>query len=69
MKENNWFESIGGGLVSSKLIDYVVPFSWTPQGKLFKAQKEWQNELEEKRMNFQWKIEAQRMRFQERTMN
>lgn len=58
--------SIGGGIVASKLIDYVMPFSKTPQGKLFKAQKEWQNELEEKRMNFQWKIEAQRMRFQER---
>jgi hypothetical protein len=58
--------SIGGGIVVSKLIDYVMPFSKTPQGKLFKAQKEWQNELEEKRMNFQWKIEAQRMRFQER---
>lgn len=58
--------SIGDGIVVSKLIDYVMPFSKTPQGKLFKAQKEWQNELEEKRMNFQWKIEAQRMRFQER---
>ena len=57
---------VGGGIVVSKLIDYVVPFELSPQGKLFKAQKEWQNELEEKRMNFQWKIEAQRMRFQER---
>lgn len=58
--------SVGGGIIVSKLIDYVVPFELSPQGKLFKAQKEWQNELEEKRMNFQWKIEAQRMRFQER---
>lgn len=57
---------VGGGIIVSKLIDYVVPFELSPQGKLFKAQKEWQNELEEKRMNFQWKIEAQRMRFQER---
>lgn len=57
---------LGGGIVASKLIDYFVPFESSPQGKLFKAQKEWQNELEEKRMNFQWEIEAQRMRFQER---
>lgn len=57
---------IGGGIVASKLIDYFVPFESSPQGRLFKAQKEWQNELEEKRMNFQWQIEAQRMRFQER---
>lgn len=48
MKENNWFESIGGGLVSSKLIDYVVPFSWTPQGKLFKAQKSFQERMKAK---------------------
>ena len=59
-------ESIGGGIVASKLIDYFMPFEASPQGKLFKAQKEWQNEMEEKRMNFQWQIEAQRMRFQER---
>lgn len=58
--------SIGGGIVASKLIDYFMPFEASPQGKLFKAQKEWQNEMEEKRMNFQWQIEAQRMRFQER---
>ena len=57
---------LGGGIVASKLIDYFVPFESSPQGKLFKAQKEWQNQLEEKRMNFQWEIEAQRMRFQER---
>lgn len=57
---------IGGGIVASKLIDYFVPFESSPQGRLFKAQKEWQNELEEKRMNFQWEIEAQRMRFQMR---
>lgn len=57
---------LGGGIVASKLIDYFVPFESSPQGRLFKAQKEWQNELEEKRMNFQWEIEAQRMRFQER---
>ena len=56
----------GGGLVVSKLLDYVVPFSWTPQGKLFKAQKAWQNELEEQRMNFQEKLEARRLRCQER---
>lgn len=60
---------LGGGIVASKLIDYFVPFESSPQGKLFKAQKEWQNELEEKRMNFQWEIEAQRMRFQERMEN
>lgn len=46
-----------------------MPFEASPQGKLFKAQKEWQNEMEEKRMNFQWQIEAQRMRFQERMEN
>lgn len=61
--------SIGGGIVASKLIDYFMPFEASPQGKLFKAQKEWQNEMEEKRMNFQWQIEAQRMRFQERMEN
>lgn len=58
--------SIGGGIVVSKLIDYFAPFSASPQGKLFKAQKEWQNELEEKRMNFQWEIEARRMQCQEK---
>ncbi|WP_440424959.1 hypothetical protein [Prevotella sp.] len=58
--------SVGGGIVVSKLIDYFVPFELSPQGKLFKAQKEWQNEMEEKRMSFQWKIESQRMRFQEK---
>ncbi len=61
--------SIGGGIVASKLIDYFMPFEASPQGKLFKAQKEWQNEMEEKRMNFQWQIETQRMRFQERMEN
>lgn len=56
----------GGGLVISKLIDYIAPFESSPQGKLFKKQKELQMEMEEKRMSFQWKIEAQRLRFQER---
>lgn len=56
----------GGGLVISKLIDYIAPFESSPQGKLFKKQKEFQLEMEEKRMSFQWKMEAQRMRFQER---
>jgi len=56
----------GGGLVISKLIDYIAPFESSPQGKLFKKQKDLQLEMEEKRMSFQWKIEAQRMRFQER---
>lgn len=56
----------GGGLVISKLIDYIAPFESSPQGKLFKRQKEFQLEMEEKRMSFQWKMEAQRMRFQER---
>ena len=57
--------SMGGGLVASKLIDYLVPFSRTPQGKLFKEQKAWQNELEEKRMSFQEQLEARRLRCQE----
>ena len=56
----------GGGIVASKLIDYVLPFEFTPQGKLFKRQKELQIQMEEKRMSFQWEIETQRMRFQER---
>ena len=56
---------MGGGLVASKLIDYLVPFSRTPQGKLFKEQKAWQNELEEKRMSFQEQLEARRLRCQE----
>lgn len=46
--ENNMLEalglgSIGGGIIVSKLIDYFVPFSRTPQGKLFKEEKKWQN--------------------------
>lgn len=57
--------SIGGGIVASKLIDYCVPFSRTPQGKLFREQKKWQNELEEQRMGFQERLEAKRMHFQE----
>lgn len=57
--------SIGGGIVVSKLIDYCVPFSRTPQGKLFREQKKWQNELEEQRMDFQERLEAKRMHFQE----
>lgn len=57
--------SIGGGIVASKLIDYCVPFSRTPQGKLFREQKKWQNELEEQRMDFQERLEAKRMHFQE----
>lgn len=56
----------GGGLVVSKLIDYIAPFELSPQGKLFKEQKKLQLEIEEQRMSFQWKMEAQRMRFQER---
>ncbi len=58
--------SIGGGIVASKLIDYLVPFSRTPQGKLFKEQKKWQQEMEEQRMNFQEKMEVRRLRCQER---
>lgn len=57
--------SIGGGIVASKLIDYCVPFSRTPQGKLFREQKKWQNELEEQRMDFQERLETKRMHFQE----
>lgn len=57
--------SIGGGIVVSKLIDYCVPFSRTPQGKLFREQKKWQNELEEQRMDFQERLETKRMHFQE----
>lgn len=57
--------SISGGIVASKLIDYCVPFSRTPQGKLFREQKKWQNELEEQRMDFQERLEAKRMHFQE----
>lgn len=58
--------SIGGGIVASKLIDYLVPFSRTPQGKLFKEQKKWQQEMEEQRMSFQEKMEVRRLRCQER---
>ncbi|MBE6318683.1 MAG: hypothetical protein E7081_06890 [Bacteroidales bacterium] len=57
--------SIGGGIVVSKLIDYCVPFSRTPQGKLFREQKKWQKEQEEQRMDFQERIESKRMHFQE----
>lgn len=36
--------SIGGGIVVAKLIDCLVPFGRTPQGKLFKEQKKWQQD-------------------------
>ena len=57
-------DNIGGGLVASKLIDYVMPFGKTPQGKLFKAQQKQQNELEDRRMNFQLELEGRRLRCQ-----
>lgn len=57
---------IGGGIVTSKLIDYLVPFNRTPQGKLFKEQKKWQQDIEEQRMNFQERMESMRLRCQER---
>lgn len=57
--------SIGGGIIVSKLIDYFVPFSRTPQGKLFKEQKKWQEDLENERMNFQERMETRRLRCQE----
>ena len=58
-------DSVGGGIVASKLIDYSVPFKHTPQGKLFKEQKKWQQEMEEQRMDFQERLEMKRMYFQE----
>lgn len=61
--------SIGGGIVASKLIDYVVPFKHTPQGKLFQEQKKWQQEMEEQRMDFQERLEMKRMHFQENLEN
>lgn len=61
--------SIGGGIVASKLIDYVVPFKHTPQGKLFQKQKKWQQEMEEQRMDFQERLEMKRMHFQENLEN
>lgn len=36
----------GGGLVVSKLIDYIAPFELSPQGKLFKEQKKLQLEID-----------------------
>lgn len=56
---------MGGGIIVSKLMDMALPFNWTPQGRLFKAQKKWQGELEEQRMNFQERLEAKRLRCQE----
>lgn len=56
---------MGGGIIASKLMDMTLPFNWTPQGRLFKAQKKWQGELEEQRMNFQERLEAKRLRCQE----
>lgn len=56
---------VGGGIIVSKLIDYLVPFGRTPQGKLFKEQKKWQQEVEEERMNFQERLETRRLRCQE----
>ncbi len=54
----------GGGLIVSKLIDYVAPFKHTPQGKLFQKQRELQKELEAERMSFQEKLEDKRLQFQ-----
>ena len=62
-------DSVGGGIVASKLIDYSVPFKHTPQGKLFKEQKKWQQEMEEQRMDFQERLEMKRMYFQENLEN
>ena len=56
---------MGGGIIASKLMDMTLPFNWTPQGRLFKAQKKWQGELEEQRMNFQERLELRRLRCQE----
>ena len=56
---------MGGGIIASKLMDMALPFSWTPQGRLFKEQKKWQGELEEQRMNFQERLELRRLRCQE----
>ncbi len=56
---------LGGGLVVSKLIDYFVPFKYSPQGKLFKQQRELQKELEAERMSFQERLEDKRLQFQE----
>ncbi len=56
---------LGGGLVVSKLIDYFVPFKYSPQGKLFKHQRELQKELEAERMSFQERLEDKRLQFQE----
>ena len=56
---------VGGGIIVSKLIDYLVPFGRTPQGKLFKEQKKWQQEVEEERMSFQERLETRRLRCQE----
>lgn len=55
----------GAGIVAAKLLDVVLPFKWTAQGKAFKAQKEWQGELENTRMNFQLQLEAKRQQLQE----
>ena len=57
---------LGGGLVVSKLIDYFVPFKYSPQGKLFKHQRELQKELEAERMSFQERLEDKRLQFQEK---
>ncbi|MCM1317251.1 MAG: hypothetical protein NC241_03625 [Bacteroides sp.] len=54
----------GGGLVVSKLLDTVLPFGMTAQGKLFKRQAALQRELEKDRENFQERMEERRMRFQ-----
>ena len=54
----------GGGLVVSKLLDTVLPFGMTAQGKLFKRQAALQRELEKDREDFQERMEERRMRFQ-----
>ena len=47
----------GGGLVVSKLLDTVLPFGMTAQGKLFKRQAALQRELEKTEKIFRngWK--------------
>jgi len=54
----------GGGLVVSKLLDTVLPFGMTAQGRLFKRQAALQRELEKDREDFQERLELRRMRFQ-----
>ena len=69
MLESLGLGSNGGSMVVSGLIDYLVPFSMSLQGRLFKEQKKWQQELDEEKMNILERMETRRLRCLENIEN